>query len=99
MDEPTCARGVEVLVEITKKIKDLGDENDRCMAMIKDLENEIDSCMERVKHLQKGNDKHIEIVKCLEKENDIYRAREKFFYVCFVVVWVYNVVSCLCCTY
>jgi predicted nucleic acid-binding Zn-ribbon protein len=79
MDKPTCARGVEVLAEITKKIKDLGDENDRCMARIKDLENEIDSCMERVKHLQKGNDKHMEIVKCLEKENDIYRAREKFF--------------------
>jgi hypothetical protein len=79
LDKPTCAKGVEVLVEMTKKVKDLDDENDRCMARIKDLENENDSCMERVKHLQKGDDKHMKIIKCLEKENEIYRAREKFF--------------------
>jgi len=29
---------VEVLAEMTKKVKDLDDENDRCMARIKDLE-------------------------------------------------------------
>jgi len=69
---------VEVLAEMTKKVKDLDDENDRCMARIKDLENENDSCMERVKHLQKGDDKHMKIIKCLEKENEIYRARGNF---------------------
>jgi hypothetical protein len=37
---------VEVLAEMTKKVKDLEDENDICMAMIKDLENENDSCMD-----------------------------------------------------
>jgi hypothetical protein len=51
-----------------------------------------------VMQLENADDKHMEIIKCLEKENDIYRARENF-YVCFVVVMVCNVVSCLCCTF
>jgi septal ring factor EnvC (AmiA/AmiB activator) len=78
---------VEVLAKITKKVNDLDDENDRCMARIKDLESENDSCMERVKQLQKGDDKHMEIIKCLEKENDIYRAREKFFMYALLLSW------------
>jgi hypothetical protein len=40
LDKPTCVRGMEVLPEITKKVKDLEDENDRCMARIKDSGNE-----------------------------------------------------------
>jgi hypothetical protein len=99
LDKLTCTKGVEVLAEMTKKVNDLEAKNDRCMARIKDLENENDSCMEMVKHLQKGNDKHMKIIKCLEKKNGIYRARDKKIYVCFVVVMVYNVIGCLCCTY
>jgi hypothetical protein len=38
---------VDVLVEITKKVNDLEDENDRCMKRIKELENENDNCMEK----------------------------------------------------
>jgi uncharacterized coiled-coil DUF342 family protein len=88
---------VEVLKQIIKKVNNnLKDEN--LVAGIKELKNENGSCMERVKQLEMGGDKHMEIIKCLEKENDIYRqARKEFFYVCFVVVTVYNVVGCLCC--
>jgi uncharacterized coiled-coil DUF342 family protein len=86
---------VEVLAEMTKKVKDLDDENDRCMARIKDLENENDSCMKRVKHLQKGDDKHMEIIKCLEKENDIYRARDKFFMYALLLSW-FTMLSVVC---
>jgi len=41
LDKPTCARGVEVLAKMTKKVNDLKDENDRCMARIKDLGNKM----------------------------------------------------------
>lgn len=70
-----------------KKVKDLDDENDRCMARIRDLENENDSCMKRVKHLQKGDDKHMEIIKSLEKENETYRVREKNFMYALLLSW------------
>jgi uncharacterized LabA/DUF88 family protein len=75
------------------------DGNGTLVARIKDFENENESCMERVRQLQKRNDKHMEIINCLEKKNDNYRAKEKFFYECFVIVMVYHVVDCLSCTY
>jgi hypothetical protein len=95
LDKPTCATGVGVLAEITKKVNDLEDENDRCMARIKELENENDSCMERDKQLQKGYDKHIEIIKRLEKENNIYRAREEFFMYALLLSW-FNMLLVAC---
>lgn len=58
LNKQTCARDMKVLAELTKKVKNLEDENDNYMAMIKDLENEIDSCEKRVKHLQNGDDNH-----------------------------------------
>jgi hypothetical protein len=36
LDKPICARGMEVLAELTTKVKNLEDENDNYMAMIKD---------------------------------------------------------------
>jgi hypothetical protein len=84
LDKPTCARGVEVLKKITKKLNEV--ENANCY-FIKDLENENDSCMERVRQSQKGDDKQMEIIRCLEKENDNYRAREKFFMYALFLSW------------
>ncbi len=78
---------MDVLVEITKKVNDLEDENVNLVAKMKDLENEKESCMERVKQLEKKNEKHMEIIKCLEKENDIYRAREIFFMYVLLLSW------------
>jgi hypothetical protein len=83
---------VEVLTEITKNVKDLEDENDKCMARIKDLEYENDSCMEKVKHLHKDDDKHMEIIKCLDKENQIYKAKEKFL-ICLVCLMCIKITS------
>jgi hypothetical protein len=79
LDKPTCARGVEVLHEITKKLNKVEDANGALVARIKDLENEKVSCMERVGQSQKRNEKQMEIIRYLEKENDNYRAIEKFF--------------------
>jgi hypothetical protein len=90
--------GVEVLNEMTEKVNFLDNENDKCMTRIKEMENINDNCMERVNQLHKGDDKHMKIIKCLEKENDSYMARENF-YVCVVVVIVYHIVDCLCCTF
>jgi len=56
LDKPTCARGVEVLNKITKKLNEVDYENGTLVARIKDLENENDSCMERVRQSQKGDD-------------------------------------------
>jgi len=87
LDKPTCAKGVEVLNEITKKLNEVEDANGTLVARIKDLENENVSCMERVRQSQKGDDKQMEIIRCLEKENDNYRAREKFFMNALFLSW------------
>jgi len=79
LDKPTCARGVEVLNEITKKLNEVEDANGTLVARIKDLE--------RVRQSQKGDDKQMEIIRCLEKENDNYRAREKFFMNALFLSW------------
>jgi septal ring factor EnvC (AmiA/AmiB activator) len=87
MDKPTCARSVEVLHEITKKVNEVEDENGTLVARIKDAENENESCMEMVKQLQKRDDKHMEIINCLEKENDNYRAKDKLFMNALLLSW------------
>ncbi|XP_062150541.1 uncharacterized protein LOC133859225 [Alnus glutinosa] len=87
-DNPTCARGKEVLKEIMKKVNELEDENGNLLAKMKDLENERDSCMERVRQLQKGDDKRMEIINCLEKQNVNYRARAKFLMYALSLSWV-----------
>jgi septal ring factor EnvC (AmiA/AmiB activator) len=87
LDKPTCAKGVEVLNEITKKLNEVEDANGTLVARIKDLENENVRCMERVRQSQKGDDKQMEIIRCLEKENDNYRAREKFFMYALFLSW------------
>ncbi|XP_062172018.1 pentatricopeptide repeat-containing protein At5g04780, mitochondrial-like [Alnus glutinosa] len=78
LDKPTCARGVEVLNKIAKKLTEVEDANGTLVARIKDLENDNISCMERVRQPLKGDDRQMEIIRCLEKENDNYRARDKF---------------------
>jgi predicted RNase H-like nuclease (RuvC/YqgF family) len=87
LDKPTCARGVEVLKQIIKKVNDLKDENGTLVARMKDLENEMESCIERAKQLGKEDDKHMKIIKCVQKENDIYRAREKIFMGALLLSW------------
>jgi predicted nuclease with TOPRIM domain len=87
LNKPTCARGVEVLKQIMKKVNDLKDENGTLLARMKDLENEMESCMKRAKQLEKADDKHMEIIKCLQKENSIYRAREKNFMYALLLSW------------
>jgi ABC-type histidine transport system ATPase subunit len=42
LDKPTCARGVEVLKQIMKKVNDLKDENGTLVTRTKDLENEME---------------------------------------------------------
>lgn len=64
-DKPTCARGVEVLKQIMKKVNDSKDENGTLVTRMKDLENEMESCIERAKQLETADDKHMEIIKCL----------------------------------
>jgi hypothetical protein len=55
LDKPTCERGMEVLPELLKNVKELENENDSCLARIKDLENENDSCMASVVIFTTGN--------------------------------------------
>jgi hypothetical protein len=78
LDKPTCARGVKVLDEITKKLNKAEDANGTMAVRIKDLVNENVSCMERVRQ---------SIIRCLEKENDSYRRREKFFMHALFLSW------------
>jgi hypothetical protein len=87
LDKPTCARGVEVLNEITKKLTEVEDVNGILVARIKDLENENIGCMERVRQPLKRDDRQMEIIRCLEKENDNYRARENFFMYALFLSW------------
>lgn len=87
LDKPTCARGVEVLDEITKKLNEVEDANGTLVARVKDLENENVSCMERVRQSQNWDDKQMEIIRCLEKENDSYRTREKFLMYALFLSW------------
>jgi septal ring factor EnvC (AmiA/AmiB activator) len=87
LDKPTCARGVEVLNEITKKLNKVEDANGTLVAMIKDLENENVSSMKKVRQSQKGDDKQMEIIRCLEKENDNYKAIEKFLMYALFLSW------------
>jgi uncharacterized coiled-coil DUF342 family protein len=87
LDKPTCARGLEVLKQIMKKVNDLKDENGTLVARMKDMKNEMESCMERAKQLEKVDDKHTEIIKCLQKENGIYRAREKISMYALLMSW------------
>ena len=70
-----------------------------CIARVEDILNENDNYLTRVKQIQNEDVIHVENIQELEKENAIFRAREIFFYVCFVFIMVYDVVGCLCCTY
>jgi len=96
LDKPTCAKGVEVLNEITKKLNEVEDANGTLVARIKDLENKNVSYMERVRQPLKGDDRQMEIIRCLEKENDNYRAREKFFmYASFLSGFTILLIACV----
>jgi len=77
MDKPSCARSVEVLHEITKKVNEVEDENGTLVARIKDAENENESCMEMVKQLQKRDDKHMEIINCVESVKQLQKRDDK----------------------
>jgi hypothetical protein len=97
LDKPTCAKGVEVLNEITKKLNEVEDANGILVARIKDLENENVSCMKSVRQSQKRDNKQMEIIRCLVKENDNYRAREKFLMYALFLSW-YTILLIACVT-
>jgi hypothetical protein len=77
LDKLVCERGIEVLPELLKKVKDLDNENNSYMARVKDLENKSGNYMAWVKHLEKEDGRHMEMINYLQKDNNIYRARGK----------------------